>query len=799
MPPLVTIERPEEIPLSFAQQRLWFLDQLQPDSTSYLSPRALHLQGVVNIKALERSLQELVHRHESLRTTFAVRVGQPVQIIHPAGRRRLPLIDLQGLRQEDRETVAQWLVGQEGQRPCNLEKGPLLRIYLLRLAAQEHVLLQTLHHIITDGWSNEVLVRELSTLYQAFLIGQSSPLAPLPIQYADYALWQRGWLQGEVLEVQLAYWKKQLAHVMPLALPTDYPRLPVQTYRGAVQLQLLPGALYEDLVILSQQENVTLFMLLLAAFQVLLLRYTGQTDICVGTPIANRTRAEIEEVIGFFVNTLVLRTNLSGNPTFLEELRQVREVCLEAYAHQDIPFEKLVEILQPERDLSRSPLFQVSFQLAHEIAPSQLLPGLNLEPQENGGASADNDLRIMMTKTQQSFSCTAFYNSNLFEAQTINRFLGHFQTLLQGIVLTPETPVALLPLLSEQERHMLLVEWNETQKDYLQDLCIHQLFEQQVECTPDVVVLVFEDEALTYSELNRRANQLAHHLQGLGIGPEGLVGICMERSMEMVIGLLGVLKAGGAYVPLDPNYPAERLAFMVRNTRISVLLKLHDRQDTLSLTSITMVNLKQIWRVLEQLPGQVPESRVQAENMAYVIYTSGSTGIPKGIACTHYNVLNNLTEFQRRWALPDDLHWSLWTNISFDVSVYEIFLPLLSRGTLYLIPEVIRADALACFMWLKQYQVQGGYLPPFLLGPLQHWLCQQATIPALALRYLLVGVEPIPEGQLLALMRSLPALHILNGYGPTETTICATLYPVGELIDTPRTAPIGQPMQNVEV
>ncbi len=572
IPPLVAGVRPEEIPLSFAQQRLWFLDRLQPESTGYLISRAQRIVGKLDAVALERSLHALVERHENLRTTFEERAGQAVQIIHPAGRLTLPVLDLCELRSDDREREAHVLARQEAQRPCDLEQGPLFRVYLLRLESQEHLLLLTLHHIITDGWSTVILVRELTALYQANVAGLPSSLTPLPIQYVDYALWQRQWLHGEALEVQLAYWREQLAGGTPLAFPTDHARPAVLTDRGASLVRVVPTATMESLQRLSRQEGVTLFMLLLAAFQVLLLRYTGQRDISVGTPVANRTRAEIEDVIGFFVNTLVLRSDLSGDLTFQQVLSRVRTVCLQAYTHQDIPFEKVVEELEPERDLSRSPLFQVMLVLHETDAEPGDLVGVNTSTFATEQRSSKFDLTLSLVQTPQGLRSTVEYSTDLFEADTIERLLGHWQTLLVGVVDNPQARIWELPLLSAEEHAQLLGQVNTTQQVYLQDRCIHQLFEEQVECTPDAVALVFEEETLSYAELNRRANQLAHHLQSLGVGPEGLVGICLERSSEMVVGILGVLKAGGAYIPLDPAYPPERLAFMCSDAHVLLVL-----------------------------------------------------------------------------------------------------------------------------------------------------------------------------------------------------------------------------------
>ncbi|MDQ3942480.1 MAG: condensation domain-containing protein, partial [Actinomycetota bacterium] len=543
-------------PLSFAQERLWFLDQLEPGNPVYNRPAAVRLTGPLDVRALERGLSEIVRRHEILRTTFPAEAGRPVQRIAPPRPLSLTVTDLGGLPESEREAQARRLAREETRRPFELARGPLLRASLLRLGDEEHVLLLTMHHIASDGWSDAVFFRELAALYEAFSTGEPSPLAELPIQYVDYTVWQRQWLAGEVLDEQLGYWKRQLADVSALQLPTDRPRPAVQTHRGARQELMLPGPLTEALKDLSRREGATLFMVLLAAFQALLARYSGQEDIAVGTPIAGRNRAETEGLIGFFVNTLVLRTDLSGDPTFRELLGRVRETTLEAYAHQDLPFEKLVEELEPQRDLSRTPLFQVMFALQNVPQQDPELADLTLSRLRVESGTAKFDLTLSMIEEAKGLKGSLEYNTDLFEAATIERMLGHFRTLLEGIMTEPERRISELPLLTEAERHQLLVEWNDTQTDYPKDQCVHVLFETQAERTPDAVAVVFEDQRLTYRELNRRSNQLARHLRKLGVGrPEVSVGICVERSVEMVVGLLGILKAGGAYVPLDPAYP----------------------------------------------------------------------------------------------------------------------------------------------------------------------------------------------------------------------------------------------------
>ncbi len=572
-PPILPVPRTGDLTLSFAQQRLWFFDQLAPGLPAYNLPAAVRLEGRLNLAALEQSLNEIVKRHESLRTIFREVDGGPAQVIAPSLTIELPVVDLRQLPAREREAEVRRLVTAEAQLPFDLAQGPLVRGTVLRLGEEEHVGLLTMHHIVSDGWSAGILVREMATLYVAFCAGGSSPLPSLPIQYADFAHWQRQWLQGDVLETQIAYWKERLAGAPTfIDLPTDHPRPVLQNFRGAHQSLVLSGHLQEGLKALSRQEGTTQFMTLLAAFKVLLWRYTSQDDLIVGTPIANRNRLETEGLIGFFVNALVLRTDLSGNPSFRDLLRQVREVCLGAYAHQDLPFDRLVEELHVKRELNRNPLFQVMFAL-HDVSLRAVeLAGLTMSPVEGDSETAHFDLTLQIVDSGHELTALLVYDTDLFEADTIARMLGNFQTLLDAIVADPERRLSDLPLLTAIERQQLLVEWNGAKTDHPRDVCVHRLFEAQVERTPDAVAVVFEAERLTYAELNRRANRLAHRLRALGVGRDVPVAICLERSLEMVIGLLGILKAGGAYMPLDPAYPQERLAFMLKDAAAPILL-----------------------------------------------------------------------------------------------------------------------------------------------------------------------------------------------------------------------------------
>nr|WP_267255905.1 condensation domain-containing protein [Nostoc sphaeroides] len=524
------VPRQGNIPLSFAQQRLWFLSQLEPNSSAYNIPTAVRLTGKLNVAALSKSLNEIIRRHEILRTTFTVVDGEAIQVIAKGENFTFSVIDLQVLSEEKKQQEVSKLAALEAQKPFDLLQGQLLRASLLQLAETEYVVLLTMHHIVSDGWSTGIFIQELTALYTAFSQGQPSPIPDLPIQYADFAIWQRQWLQGEVLQTQLNYWKQQLGGNLPiLELPSDRPRPAIQSNNGATQRFQLSKSLTEKLKNLSNQEGVTLYMTLLAAFKVLLYRYTQQEDIIVGTPIANRDRTEIEGLIGFFVNTLVMRTNLANNPTCREFLQQVREVTLSAYAHQYLPFERLVEKLQPGRDLSHSPLFQVMFVLQNATTEPINLPELTLQELRLEKNTTKFDLTLSLSETETGLQGDLEYNTDIFDTDRITRMLGHFQVVLEGIVANPQQRLSELPLLTAIEQHQLLVEWNNTDIEYPQNQCIHQLFEAQVEKTPDAVAVVFENQQLTYRELNTKANQLAHYLQKLGVKPEILVGICVER------------------------------------------------------------------------------------------------------------------------------------------------------------------------------------------------------------------------------------------------------------------------------
>lgn len=761
----------EKAPLSFAQQRLWFLHLFDSASAAYNELASVQLLGSLNVAALESSINEVVRRHEALRTTFTMVDGQGVQVIAPTVTVKLSVVNLRELPQVERKAQVQRWATQEVQRPFSLDKGPLLRGTLLQLDEQEHLLLFVMHHIICDGWSMRVMIREVAALYEAFNTGKPSGLPELPIQYADFAVWQRQW-SAPHLQTHLCYWKQQLAGSPPmLELPTDKPRPSVQRFQGATTTFKLSPRLTGMLKSLSQRQGCTLFMTLLTAFGTLLYRYTGQEDISVGSPIANRNRIETQGLIGVFVNTLVMRTNFSLNPSFQELLLQVREVALDAYAHEDLPFEQLVEELQPERNLSHHPLFQVMFALQDDPMEDLALPDLRLSRVNIDVGTAKFDLTLYMVDSEPALTGWLEYNTDLFDAVTIDRMIGHFTTLLEGIVINPEQRLSDLPLLTEREQHQLLLEWNNTTTDYPKDACIHQLFEAQVERSPDAVAMVFEDEQLTYQQLNRRANQLAHHLRSLGVGPNVKVGICIERSLLMVVGLLGILKAGGAYVPLDSTYPPERLLFMLEDAHVQILLTQERLIAALLEHKAKVVSLDRDWADIACLSEDNLLNELKPDNLAYVIYTSGSTGQPKGVQITHRSAVNFLTAMRLTLGLTEaDIFLSV-TIITFDIAANELYLPLIVGARLVVVSREVAADGTQ----LSQRLAQSGATVMQATPATWQLLVEAGWLGSNQLK-ILCGGEAISRNLANQLLEKKAVLW--NLYGPTESTIWSTVYQV---------------------
>lgn len=776
--------------LSFAQQRSWFLDQLTPENPFYNMPKTLRLLGQLDVAALNQTLNDIIRRHETLRTTFSLVDGQPRSFVTPQVALELRTASVQDLPEPERLDAARQLLVAEAQRPFDLTSGPLMRPFLVQISAEEHILLLTLHHIASDGWSTGVLQRELAALYPAFCAGQPSPLPDLPLQYADFATWQRQWLTDDVLGEHLAYWQEQLQNLSTLELPTDQPRPSVQTVAGARELFQLSPDLTQAVEALSQQEGVTLFMLLLAVFQTLLHRYSSQDDVVIGSPIANRNRAEIEGLIGFFANMLVLRTDFSGNPSFRELLQRVREVALSAYEHQDLPFEKLVEELQPERDLSRSPLFQVVFALQNAPMPALNLPNLTLSSFPIDKGTAAYDINMAMWQTDGALHGRIEYNTDLFATETIQRFIRHFEQLLKEIVAAPETPVGSLALLTPDEETQLLA-WNNTQVEYSHNSCLHHLFEAQAAKTPEKTAVTFTNQSYTYAQLNQRANQLAHYLQTAGVGPETMVGLCVERSLDMFVGLLGILKAGGAYLPLDPAFPVDRLTYMVEDAQLAFLVT----QDSLlnqwqwASPSCRLISLDGQRDQFTAQASTNPITPVTAQNLAYIIYTSGSTGRPKGVQIPHRTVVNFLQSMQRQPGLTSDDVLLAVTTLSFDIAVLELFLPLTVGAEVVLVHQTVAADGAALLQAMAEAQATVMQATPttWRLLLAVGW---QGTVGL----KVLCGGEALPPSLANALVDKVDSLW--NMYGPTETTIWSACY---QITGPVRKVPIGRPIANTQI
>ena len=786
------------VPLSFSQQRLWFLYQFEPGNPFYNVPSALHLQGRLDVNALKQALQTLIQRHEILRTTIrdgdrdGNGVSSPQQVIHAEGAVTLQQIDLSPLGDRTWSEMEQ-LAAVEAHRPFDLRQGPLLRVTLLTLAEQDYVLLVTLHHIISDVWSAGVLVREMALLYQAFTQGKPSPLSPLPIQYADFTLWQRQRLQGDYVDTQLGYWQQQFTPLPPvLQLPTDRPRPVVQSFCGDHRSFSLPAGLTQGLKVLGQASGTTLFMTLLAAFKVLLYRWTGQTDIIVGSPIANRNQAATEGLMGLFMNTLALRTQLSGDLSFQALLERVRDMALGAYSHQDLPFERLVEALQLPRDLSHSPLFQVMVILQNAPSPTLNLPDLTLRSLELPNRTAKLDLTLVITEVDGQLQGVLEYNTDLFEAATIDRLVGHFQTLLTAIVANPETRLCHLPLLTASES-IQLRQWAQAETCEIPPLCLHQLFEAQVEKTPDEIAIVFGQSSLTYNELNQRANQLARHLQALGVGPETLVSICVERSLAIVVGLLAILKAGGAYVPVDPNYPQGRLQFMLQDAQGPVLLTQASLLEQLPQQSAQVFCLDRDWPLVAAHCSLNLNVEVIPDNVAYVIYTSGSTGRPKGVMNCHGGICNRLLWMQEAYGLTPKDRVLQKTPFSFDVSVWEFFWPLLAGARLIVAKPEGHKDSHYLIDLMVQQQVTTVHFVPSMLTA---FLKDSGVNRLTDLKRVICSGEALS----MQLQRDFFAhlnCELHNLYGPTEAAIDVTAWPC-RAGSTDTSVPIGYPIRNIQ-
>jgi aspartate racemase len=772
--------------LSFAQERLWFLDRLQPSSTAYRLAARRTLRGALEVTALTQALHDLVQRHESLRTIFPDSGGAPVQRICPPEPVLLEIIDLEPGPATAQSAAAWRIIQAHAAGPFDLARGPLFRPLLIRYGPDDQELCIVIHHIVADGWSLGVLVRDLTTLYEARLAGRPPTLPELPIRYVDFALWQRRRLTGDVLEVHRRYWRERLGALpTPLPLPTDHPRTGPPAADGASHDFVVPRQLADGLRALSRRENTTLFMTLLAVFTVLLARSSGQDDIVVGTPVASRSHVELEPLIGLFVNTLVLRTDLADDPSFQELLARVRETCLGAHAHADMPFEKLVEELQPERVLGQNPIFQISFVWQDAIAGGDVAFVTVATP---------FDLTLFIRDVADgTLSATLQYRRDLFEPATMARLAGHYGTLLESAVAEPARRISDLRLLSDAESHQLLVEWNATAAPYPRDRSVHGLFEDQVDATPDAIALVFGDAALTYRELDARANRLARHLRAAGVAAERRVGVLMDRSMEMIVALLAILKAGGAYVPLERLAPPERLAFMLGDTKTGVVLTQTRMLSRLPASGTLAIPLDAEWAALGDRPATRLDSAASADDLAYVIYTSGSTGEPKGVAVTHRNVVRLVKGTSYAHFGPDEVVLQL-TALSFDVATFEIWGALLNGGRLVMAPPAVPSiEELGAL--LARHRVTTLWLTAGLFEQVVDHRVESLR----PLRQLLAGGDVVSPPHVRRVLSALPAVTFINGYGPTESTTFACCHTVTSAPSLGHSVPIGRPIANTRV
>ena len=790
--PILPVDRSGDLELSFAQQRLWFLDQLVPDNPFYNIASAYRLQGALDAGVLSRALSEITARHEALRTRFLSRGGRPCQVVDASQPIELEMIDLSGA--DDPVSEARHVARAEATAPFDLAKDRLLRTRLLRLGPTDHVLLMTVHHIVLDGWSQRILLEELGVLYGAFVAGEPSPLVPLAIQYGDFASWQRGWLTGETLNSQLGYWRDHLAHTAPLELPTDRPRPAVLSHAGATFSFEVPAKVTGELRRLGQSEGATLFMVLLGCFESLLGRYSGQEEVLVSAPIAGRVRPEIEDLIGLFINTLVLSGDLSGDPSLRELIVRVREDALGAYAHQDLPFEQLVDALNVERDLSRNPLVQVMFQLfepQHSALDRTRVPGWNLElaglevTRFGGGpqsvpSSTRLDLEVYMSEQPDGgLVGTIAYASDLFDASSIEAMATYFVRLLTRAAAEPDQALSRISLLDKTMRHQLLVEWNDTTTEYPTEQSIAELFEAQVTVSPDSVALVFEETSLSYGELNEVANRLAHHLRDLGVGPEVIVGLCLERGIEMIVSLLAILKAGGAYLPLDPDYPPDRISFMLEDAAAPVVVTTRPLAERLGSRAGRLVLLDEEAGLIGAHPTENPTALSGPDNLAYVIYTSGSTGRPKGVMVNQRGVVNLGIAQREAFCVTADDRVLQFASISFDASVADIFTAFAAGAALCVARHHVDVPS--------EIGALGASVATLTPSNVASW----KTTELASLTTLIVAGEACSAE---IVSRWGVGRVLMNVYGPTEATVVATL----GLCDPEDLSPppIGKPLAN---
>ncbi|UNY98310.1 amino acid adenylation domain-containing protein [Zhouia spongiae] len=773
-------------PISYAQERLWFMDQYNHNS-SYNMAGAIRLSGELNKEVLEKVLFTIVNRHEILRTNFVTINDEPKQVIHEVPTCHVEIINLSHLSKEESNKQILDLLKEESQKTFDLANDSLIRFKIYSVDKDESVLFINKHHIISDGWSLSILINEITQLYEAFISGRPSPLKELPIQYGDYSIWQREYLEGELLQKQSKYWKGKLEGVSILELPTDKPRPKEQTFNG----DRLPIHLNKDVTDklnrLSRENDATLFMTLLSIFKILLHKYTGESDICVGSPIANRTREEVEGLIGLFVNTLALRSDVNTELSFNEFLGRVKQTTLEAYENQDLPFEKVVDMLEPERNLSYSPLFQVMMVLQNNPEGELKFSGLNVESVGIESTISKFEITLDFTETEKGLYGGIEYNTDLFDSDTIERMANHFKVLVEQLIENSQRQIKDIELLTSSERQQLLFDWNDTQVDYPKEKCIHQLFEEQSEKTPDNVAVVFEGDSLTYRELNERSNQLAYYLQSKGVKAESLVGICVERSLEMIVGLLGILKAGGAYVPIDPTYPEERISYMFKDTNCAIVLT--QEQIELPKTNSEIIYLDSEWEKIAKAPRTNIETGVKGNNLAYVIYTSGSTGNPKGVMVEHESVQNLIQWHTSKFKVSEKSNSTQLANIAFDASIWEIWPYLTCGASLYIVKKESLLDTKKVLNFLDANDVSHCFMPTAIAET----ILSQSWIENTSLTYLLIGGDRFKTK---GLNIDKFSFKLINNYGPTENTVVSTSY---EINDSKLSSLIGTPISNVRV
>jgi len=794
-----------EFPLSFAQQRLWFLDQYDPHLQAYNMPYAYRLIGDLNLESFRQSFTEIIRRHASFRTTFKIQNSEPVQLISPEIEIPFRVIKLDEINISERETRISEILKGEFNIHFDLSEGPLIRCSIYKFDQYDHLLCINMHHIISDGWSIGIFNSELSKLYELFTQDEESPLPELSIQYPDFAVWQRKSLDADFLESQLSYWAEQLEEYPSIEFPLDKVRPPIQTYSGAkYQFRISPENT-ERIISLSNNLRCTLFMTLFSAFNVLLYRYTNQNDICVGIPIANRNVSEIEPLIGFFANTLVLRSNLSGDPTFKEFLLRVREMSISAFTNQDLPFEKLVEVINPERDLSRNPLFQFLFVMQNAPSKPFQLVGVDSTKIPIKSESTHFDFELHIWRAKNDLVCTITYNTDLIDHQTITRFASHYQVLITSVTNNLASRISQLPFIPLGEEILILKRWNNTSVKFDHELCTHNFFENQVEKSPNATAVIYPEledgqfQSLTYETLNNRANQIANYLIDQGVGPDSTVAIFIERSIELIIGVLGILKAGGAYVPLDPSYPEERLRYMVSETKSKIILTHEPLMNELPQNDAKIINLDLDWNKIQKSSSKNPQHRVSLRNLIYILFTSGSTGKPKGIAMRHGSMINLILDELKsinNEFVPVVL---MFNSISFDASFIEIFLALCSGGKLVIVPEEIRSDFERVGRLILNNEISLMFLPYIALNQLAIEFNRKKQLPK-SLRKISSTAEQLhitPE--IRRLFHNSPLCNLHNAYGPTETHVATILFLEKNQDEWDDNPSIGKPIQNTQI